>query len=810
MAIEKVTINTYADGTTVMSGIRNNKGIPIFKENDTLTATKVTTWYDGTPMDESKADGKVYLRHKSTGDYYLVNLPNWGQSFLEKDTMAQMRALNSVDELLVKIGYYKGVKLNGYYSKGDKQSLEYSVSQVSLSDDGGYIVQTPNLKLEHKPSGDVNGLDYGMITQYAGIDVDNGERLQKAMDYAQRNAPNYTISVYIPYGWYKFKTGVDISANGWSGRLYGDGVGAYSTRLIADNTLASQSIHALIYTKYVMDGTTRKDRFGKTFVSNGNFEISNIIFSGGEKTPSGTYTDYTTDSVCKYCVDISSSSYIRVEKCEFNRCIKGLSASKWQGVIKNNHFKNSTYGLVLSERNDFNTPAGASGDAYSLALNNMVVSQNNFSTNKHHVFNDGGGYFLIIKDNVFDLSAGSSLVIRNFQHVICNDNYFEANNREDLGHSVTYIGFAGSVTETIKANCIFYKGSNYNSEISILDFNNNQIANNTGVVDNPFIALSGVSNYSITKPSFRAYENGGVLFFGVGSWSNAQSVINSSGLIDFGFVNDKQKIRYASNLVNKGLSGLKIIDRSSVNQVYPYKRSDLLDTNLFSFINGDPSLTATFRPIFVAQNTNEFNNENYRVTLNSSKYCWAKYDFTKDSFKPSNLVVDFDVLPITTTANISFTVQLYIDGSSTPYINEPIGRYIVDSGKKAVKYSNTYILPQTYNTVEVRVLAGATGDYVFSNFCIRSSNVEYSTAGKSVSASTSVKGLVNQTVALANISQADLVAITTADATDLATALTLLNELKAKYNLNVTLTNALKASQNTELTNQRTAGQQAI
>ena len=97
MAIEKVIRTEYPDGQVVLSNIRNKKGVPVFKENDTYTATKVTTWYDGTPMDSSKADGKVYLRHKVFDEYFLVNLPNWGETFLEKDTMAQVRALTSTE-----------------------------------------------------------------------------------------------------------------------------------------------------------------------------------------------------------------------------------------------------------------------------------------------------------------------------------------------------------------------------------------------------------------------------------------------------------------------------------------------------------------------------------------------------------------------------------------------------------------------------------------------------------------------------------------------------------------------------------------
>jgi hypothetical protein len=78
-------------------------------------------------------------------------------------------------------------------------------------------------------------------------------------------------------------------------------------------------------------------------------------------------------------------------------------------------------------------------------------------------------------------------------------------------------------------------------------------------------------------------------------------------------------------------------------------------------------------------------------------------------------------------------------------------------------------------------------------------------------ATTITKGLVNQAAALANISQTDLTSITTADGSDATTTQTLVNAIKAYINTNVVpLVNATKASQNNELTNQRSSGQQSI
>ncbi len=73
--IQKAIITDYPDGSRVMSNIRNKKGIPFFKDNDTYTATRVVTWFDESPMDDSKVDGKIYLKHRQSGDYYLINLP---------------------------------------------------------------------------------------------------------------------------------------------------------------------------------------------------------------------------------------------------------------------------------------------------------------------------------------------------------------------------------------------------------------------------------------------------------------------------------------------------------------------------------------------------------------------------------------------------------------------------------------------------------------------------------------------------------------------------------------------------------------
>src|SRR5690606_26098117 len=148
------------DGSVVMSNIRKGKtGLPIIGNNETYSATLVTEWYDGSPMDDSKADGAVYLKYKGTeypnytGSYFRVNLPNWGETFLQKPNVDSLRNMSSTEILLLKMGYYKGVTLLGYYAEngGDTPApIEYYLSYTAESDDGGSVFEVGGIKLEHE------------------------------------------------------------------------------------------------------------------------------------------------------------------------------------------------------------------------------------------------------------------------------------------------------------------------------------------------------------------------------------------------------------------------------------------------------------------------------------------------------------------------------------------------------------------------------------------------------------------------------------------------------------------------------------
>lgn len=109
---------------------------------------KVTQWYDNTVMDDSKADGVIY--RKKGNDYY-VRISTNENEYLEKDIMAEMKSLSNTEVLLLKMKTYKGVRLSGYYTKGDTPNpIHYYVSGSTEPDDDGSLVTVGTIRLFHQ------------------------------------------------------------------------------------------------------------------------------------------------------------------------------------------------------------------------------------------------------------------------------------------------------------------------------------------------------------------------------------------------------------------------------------------------------------------------------------------------------------------------------------------------------------------------------------------------------------------------------------------------------------------------------------
>lgn len=741
----RATIANYNGQIVISDIVKRRSTVPIFSTNETYSASLVTTWYDGTLMDDSKADGDVYFKLKKlpsgadaaiygqyVGSYFRVNLPNFGELFLEKDTMAEMRALSEVEVLLLKMEYYKGVNLNGYYTRGDLDSVvQYFYSDTIVEDDGGSVINFGTFTLRHEFIGIVNPIYFGARPDV--LDFDSSVPVQKAVDYAIKGAPNVSLDIFMSRGTYLFLNGVDLSSNGWQGKFYGCGVGQYSTVIQTDANLPSGSIHALLYTRYRVEAGVAVDRFGRPFSSNGNFELSNMVFRGGTKASYVGNAPYVTDSVTKYCVDFSSSSYIKVTDCNFNRSKVGIGLAKWHGRIERCNINLNEVGIELCQVNEYNTPEGVPGVQYSLALNNFTVESNNFINNKHHIKSPVGAYKVTLTQNVFDKCSGAALVFKNFDHLSVVDNYFEGNNTDNQGAEADYLDVNGvSKTDTVLASNVFWARSNYNTKLIHLEFANNQCVNNTSHTTNSFIALSGVNSYDIKDITFRGYSTQGVTFFGMGTTLNTTSSFNARGVIDINTLESVPKVNYHPNIVRKGIVGLIVKDKANFQQSYLTTRRKLMDTNLLSFVQGDMSLADTSRPTILTRNTAVFPKENYQVTMSSAKVMRAFYDYTNSMYRPSNFVLDLTLLTDgTETSSINYNIEVWLDG--VLWTDELIGRYqpTAMQGRVYTLYGSTFYIGSDYNTLEIKLKSNFQKNVTVTEFCIRDSSIPVSFKDKS-------------------------------------------------------------------------------
>lgn len=147
--VQRVIESIGSDGKTVLSNLLNSAG-------KALTFKEITTYYDGSAMNDSKLFGEIYIKYK--GKYFLQELGTYGQ-VLEKDTMESMRALSATELFLLKINYYTHIQLNGYYEKGDTpRSIKYYYDQESIVDDNGGSIVEVDVTTEGRFIHDFNGI----------------------------------------------------------------------------------------------------------------------------------------------------------------------------------------------------------------------------------------------------------------------------------------------------------------------------------------------------------------------------------------------------------------------------------------------------------------------------------------------------------------------------------------------------------------------------------------------------------------------------------------------------------------------------
>lgn len=137
-----------ADSTKIVDNYDRITGVP-------FNATKVTTWWDGSVMNDGKVDNYIYFKNKPELGGGYAKRDYDGAFMLQKDTMADMRALSSYEKALLLTRVVKGIQLNGYYANGDKAPLLYTYKTGSFTDNsGGTIV--------------ISGMAGGLIADFGG------------------------------------------------------------------------------------------------------------------------------------------------------------------------------------------------------------------------------------------------------------------------------------------------------------------------------------------------------------------------------------------------------------------------------------------------------------------------------------------------------------------------------------------------------------------------------------------------------------------------------------------------------------------
>lgn len=102
-----------------------------------------------------------------------------GQEFIECDTVDDLRNLDARQFWAIQSGYYKGVTLSGYYTKGDTPApIQYYLSDTAESDNGGSVFEVGGIKLEHEFTDSVNVRYFGAKSEDESFD--NRDVINKA------------------------------------------------------------------------------------------------------------------------------------------------------------------------------------------------------------------------------------------------------------------------------------------------------------------------------------------------------------------------------------------------------------------------------------------------------------------------------------------------------------------------------------------------------------------------------------------------------------------------------------------------------
>lgn len=117
--------------------------------------------------------------------------------FLVADNVEELRNITPQVASLLTNGTYKGVTLLGYYTPGDTPApINYYLSDTTVEDDGGSVFEVGGIKLEHDFNGDIHVSYFGIIS---GLSFDNTLKYEKLSSYL-KNGDRVTFKKGIYVG----------------------------------------------------------------------------------------------------------------------------------------------------------------------------------------------------------------------------------------------------------------------------------------------------------------------------------------------------------------------------------------------------------------------------------------------------------------------------------------------------------------------------------------------------------------------------------------------------------------------------------
>lgn len=671
------------------------------------------------------------------------------------DTIADFRNI-SVDKLSQLVdGKVNCAMVLGYYTKGDTPNpIDYFVSSTPESDNGGSVIEINNVKFEHTFIGSIDCKYFGVFNNVYNPSVISGIIEHASNKGIKDVVLTSDISINIPTTY--------------------DGIGIVMK--------SNVNLHLRGQISVVSNSNDRYRVISLTNVSNCTivgYPTGGIIGDVEEHT--GTTGEWGNGV---YIGD--NCSNITIQDLNITKC--------WGDGIYIGGFQ--------------------SDEDYSTDIN---IINNNLTTNRRQGVSIAKGKNINISGNVIkDTGAIRGTFPMDGIDIEPNLNN-KVNNVKIFNNS-----FINNKGYDFQIYC-----NTDNSKVSNVSFYDNDIENSQPKFNstiNTLVSISGRRLDANVFPENIVVRNN---TFEVKDVTHLNSILYSYA--------STNGIMYKDNVINSE-SYVTTFRFDTVSNVTVDNNSHDKTINFIQLLTGGNK--------FIIKNNKVFDVQNTFITASSSNNIDVYDNIIDGQINSANRIMSFanmntvhiinntfsnikrGVLICTSTINnFIFKLNTVLEYNTSSTTNEPM-LYITAGTASSVNniISNNTII-QTNNTVSYGIRVSSVSPHSMTNTIIKDNELigTYSVrisneAGGTVSvsdkniiqdASIGNSGLVKQGVPQVDITVANLVSIATADAIDLPTALVLLNEVKAKYNLNVTLTNAIKTSQNTELANQRTAGQQS-